>query len=304
MKEPILYRGTNMEVSMPTGSLCAERNVIGTALSANPRLKREDLKMIAVLAVPYAPTIPDSITGAGMKRINSTASFTSAGRRISIGSEHEEWVASSSSIMPPHAPPLLSSQRQSREDLASSFAMVGLNDVIIDSSREHGQSTAAAAAAAVEANNRQQQQQHPDNSLSSTPVRKISLFSKSTSLPDSMSARRDSNCIDNNNNKASKKKSSSSPSQQQQQQQQHDRHGEQQQQQPLLVHHQNHQYMRQQYDKRTVVIHNPSTDMNPLAPCGACNEWLKKIAESNPYFRIVTFTDADCNGVYCRNCQE
>ena len=27
-----LYRGTNMEVSMPTGSLCAERNVIGTAL--------------------------------------------------------------------------------------------------------------------------------------------------------------------------------------------------------------------------------------------------------------------------------
>lgn len=24
-----LYRGTNMEVSMPTGSLCAERNVIG-----------------------------------------------------------------------------------------------------------------------------------------------------------------------------------------------------------------------------------------------------------------------------------
>ena len=38
-----LYRGTNMEVSMPTGSLCAERNVIGTALADNPRLKRQDL---------------------------------------------------------------------------------------------------------------------------------------------------------------------------------------------------------------------------------------------------------------------
>ena len=49
--EPVLYRGTNMEVSMPTGSLCAERNVIGTALANDPGLKREDLKMVAVLSV-------------------------------------------------------------------------------------------------------------------------------------------------------------------------------------------------------------------------------------------------------------
>ena len=49
--------------------------------------------------------------------------------------------------------------------------------------------------------------------------------------------------------------------------------------------------------KRTVVVHS-NLDINPLAPCGACNEWLKKIAESNPYFKVLTFTDADCNGVY------
>ena len=49
--------------------------------------------------------------------------------------------------------------------------------------------------------------------------------------------------------------------------------------------------------KRTLVVHSPD-DINPLAPCGACNEWLKKIAESNPYFKVLTFTDADCNGVY------
>ena len=47
----VLYRGTNMEVSMPTGSLCAERNVIGTALASDPGLKREDLIMVAVLSV-------------------------------------------------------------------------------------------------------------------------------------------------------------------------------------------------------------------------------------------------------------
>jgi hypothetical protein len=40
------------------------------------------------------------------------------------------------------------------------------------------------------------------------------------------------------------------------------------------------------------------TDMNPMKPCGACNEWLKKIAEVNPDFTVVTFTDANCTGVY------
>ena len=80
---------------------------------------------------------------------------------------------------------------------------------------------------------------------------------------------------------------------------------------------------------------NPQ-DMNPLRPCGACNEWLKKVceltlflkiivhytksvcsvftysifpstkqlAESNPYFTILTFTDSACNGVYCTPCEE
>lgn len=56
----ILYRGTNMEVSMPTGSLCAERNVIGTALANDPGLKREDLIMVAVLSLqlPEEPIKP------------------------------------------------------------------------------------------------------------------------------------------------------------------------------------------------------------------------------------------------------
>ena len=38
--------------------------------------------------------------------------------------------------------------------------------------------------------------------------------------------------------------------------------------------------------------------MNPLKPCGACNEWLKKIAEVNPRFSVITFTDDSCAGVY------
>jgi len=46
------YRGINLEVSMPTGSLCSERNCIGTAIACDPSLKREHIKMIAVLSLP------------------------------------------------------------------------------------------------------------------------------------------------------------------------------------------------------------------------------------------------------------
>ena len=43
---------------------------------------------------------------------------------------------------------------------------------------------------------------------------------------------------------------------------------------------------------------NFDSDLNPLKPCGACNEWLKKIAEVNPQLRVITFTDAGCRGVH------
>jgi cytidine deaminase len=33
------------------------------------------------------------------------------------------------------------------------------------------------------------------------------------------------------------------------------------------------------------------SSLNPLLPCGACREWLEKIAEVNPSFEVVTFAD-------------
>jgi hypothetical protein len=47
---------------------------------------------------------------------------------------------------------------------------------------------------------------------------------------------------------------------------------------------------------RTISV--DESDMNPLRPCGACLEWLKKIAEVNPEFVIMTFTDVNCEGIY------
>ena len=211
MPRPVLYRGTNMEVSMPTGSLCAERNVIGTALASNPQLKREDLKLIAVLAFPTLDEMHDK----PMHRVDSTASVGSTtldsnpdgqvDRRISIGSEAEAWIFPTEQ------------QLNQPRGLDQSFAMVPPPS---DDNHPPTQPT--------------------QGGTDSTPVRKIRLFSKSAG-----------------------------------------RHKH----------------------KRSVVVQN-SRDLNPLRPCGACNEWLKKIAESNPYFKIVTFTDANLHGVYCTPCQQ
>ena len=44
-------RGINLEVSLPTGTLCAERNAIGTALGRYPQLERRDIKAVAVLSL-------------------------------------------------------------------------------------------------------------------------------------------------------------------------------------------------------------------------------------------------------------
>jgi hypothetical protein len=51
--EIVAYRGTNLEVSLPTGSLCAERNAIGTAFASDMSLKREDIKLVAVYSAAY-----------------------------------------------------------------------------------------------------------------------------------------------------------------------------------------------------------------------------------------------------------
>lgn len=48
--ELVVRRGVNVEVSLPTGTLCAERNAIGTAFAAYPRLTRGDILAVAVLS--------------------------------------------------------------------------------------------------------------------------------------------------------------------------------------------------------------------------------------------------------------
>ena len=46
------------EVSMPTGTLCAERNAIGNALAGDQTMSRADMKAIAVLSIPLGEAQP------------------------------------------------------------------------------------------------------------------------------------------------------------------------------------------------------------------------------------------------------
>jgi hypothetical protein len=49
---------------MPTGSLCAERNVIGSALAADLTLRREDIRYVAVLSLSLEPSTGSLVCGA------------------------------------------------------------------------------------------------------------------------------------------------------------------------------------------------------------------------------------------------
>jgi len=51
------FRGLNLEVSLPTGTLCAERNAIGSAVAALPTLERRDIEAVAVLGLKGSPRL-------------------------------------------------------------------------------------------------------------------------------------------------------------------------------------------------------------------------------------------------------
>lgn len=51
------FRGVNLEVSLPTGTLCAERNAIGTAFATLPSLERRHIEAVAVLSLSDAPRL-------------------------------------------------------------------------------------------------------------------------------------------------------------------------------------------------------------------------------------------------------
>jgi cytidine deaminase len=172
---PRFYRGMNLEVSMPTGSLCAERNVIGNALASEPGLRRQDLRCIAVLSMTLDPP-PAAASG--------HVSLAHA-----IGG-----TATPQLLTPMSATP-------------------------VDAPLFHK------AAGSPDRNLLQQQRRRPRSHSSADSV------NSSSTLP------------------------------------------------PYAV---------------APPANKYPGELNPILPCGACNEWLKKIAEVNPMFKVMTFPNSDC----------
>lgn len=90
----------SIQVSMPTGSLCAERNVIGSALADDLSLKREDILVVAVLSLSLQhPKINDTPSYSRFQELNidsiqsienhKCASFGCQGDNCTISNNNE-----------------------------------------------------------------------------------------------------------------------------------------------------------------------------------------------------------------------
>lgn len=236
------YRATNMEVSMPTGSLCAERNAIGSALAENPSLTRKQIKQIAVYSInpkewktssdgakarsdsnmsdravevagPFLNTV-DDIGTLALRNTQSRQCAVVDGVHGEGKSRSESTLSENSMMVTDLISPRQADSPMGEMDTMQVYSMKGASERSPASKR-----------------------------------RKIELLGRSYQRQVAFVAE---NC--------------SRP--------------------------------------KMTTIDAVENDMNPLKPCGACNEWLKKIAEVNPALSIVTFTDTNFQGFYCEQVSE
>lgn len=66
------FRGMNLEVSLPAGSLCAERNAIGTAVASMPFLKRKEFMGIGTVIINLADIELSSPSGGDLASLSSS----------------------------------------------------------------------------------------------------------------------------------------------------------------------------------------------------------------------------------------
>ena len=213
-----LYHGVNLEVSMPTGSLCAERCAIGAALADDLSLIRSALKLIAVLGLHLPPDLPDDDATSTTTTVESSPrilprSSSTRKRKVSklLQDDDDPQPQAHNDETTDHPPPRHDDDPTDDDDNAPPPR---------SSSKSPRTTTTAAAVKKIIPSRQQIIKSYPKISRDdfTTPASTSRIYS---------------------------------------------------------------------------VTHG---DMNPLRPCGACAEWLKKIASVNPDFSVVTFTDAECRG--------
>ncbi|GMF32688.1 unnamed protein product [Phytophthora fragariaefolia] len=233
----VVQRGMNCEVSMPTGSLCAERNAIGSALASDPTLSRRALKMIAVLGLNLTAAGPSS------NLTSPTASETRGSDREGAAAKdnHKKEPSETDAVF--DKPTSTSTEPSTTAAPVAQPLPVRIRPAGVQSSSEQdslSSTTVATASPKARANvggaGRGRGKRGPEyknaNLKSPRKPKRPRTFSIDEAAVDEMM------------------RASTPP------------------------------------------------DRNPLAPCGACKEWLVKIAEANPSFRVVTFENSRCRNVY------
>lgn len=242
-KSIVVHRGVNCEVSMPTGSLCAERNAIGSALASDPTLQRHALKMIGVLGLNL-----------GGSASVSTSTTTMVSSTMAAGADVGGEQASSLVDLP-----LIPLHTSSTSSITTTTTVVsGVEEAGLDTQKKKvgGSSTADS----TEMHNPTSQESPIDETKSKNAGEDGTEKSES---PRRSSKRRNANYTSPRKPKRPRTFSVDESSVE--------------------------SLLRES---------SGSEDRNPLAPCGACKEWLVKIAEANPAFRVVTFENSRCRGVY------
>jgi hypothetical protein len=316
------FSAQNLEVSMPTGSLCSERAAIAMALAADPGLRRSDIRMVAVLSLPkldhpdpqvrsayqaagfvtetyragiLPPPLPAILPGHGDSR---TAAISNSLLDLDSGTLRTPKLAKAGHpIAEPDAPQHL---RKDESVTKSSDAA--------DTLAQH----------AIGGTPLLQKQQHQRSSIGGLLVVAPGAGSPKFVRPSDTEARSHMHVTPQSAVAALLLTSASGPAA------------------PLSALTAHHEGDPESKSGSAAAMPNPAVvgesmssgseaflpsrtshvpavtaassahlphvpvALNPIAPCGSCMEWLRKIAEVNPDFKILTFTDISCTKVFIR----
>ena len=282
----LFYRAMNLEVSMPTGSLCSERAAIATALAADPGLRRRDIRMVAVLSLPKLdhpdPTVAAAYQAAGVATLSGTEIYRSSNPSVlpplHLRTPHKApnpedvpcamdnastsvaaTAASASDPTPTHLRQMNSALLVSASGSGNAPAFeLPFGDAI-----QHMHVTPESAVAAILTSRKETRagRTSPAPVLGMKPAdaaAKVIAVGLDTASVEPRDAMASASCSLPTTNGAP-------------------------------------DYMAPAVAAKAVPV-----ALNPIAPCGSCMEWLRKIAEANPDFKVLNFTDISCTRVFIK----
>jgi len=270
-----LIRGTNMEVSMPTGSLCAERSAIGSALGSDLTLRRRDIIGVAVLGVLLSPDKTQELPLC--QEVPSLSSSPSSGatsfdqRFPDLGFVQRDGAGAGVGVEDAYT----NGATTTPATRSDSDVGLSLHD---DSVEGRGVGSRKGSGDSDGLSPRPPPLPLPDSSSPSRVdyrvLREMSEIERklscSTGNLSEMSPVRDGYGARFNGSTSVTDTDTGTGTE------------------------------ASRARKGSIVgkVAVAPGDRNPLKPCGTCLEWLKKIAEVNPRFFVVTFTDEACSGMY------